>query len=366
MVENPDNPYQVAKFFINAFLADARDLQMAVVPDYDAAPGPNDQAQHHAPPHPAHPPVHRHDSATHRQGPRLLGADGVVYYDVHSFPAYGKLSGNSLDQLSHNNRGRTNNLPPKTTPPTSSSGNPTAPTSCAGPAPGAKATPAGISMFRHGHQHPGTDHRPPHRRRRQHLPPPRVRDRPDRRHHRPTLARFWLHARHLMVDGEKMSKSKGTFFTIRDLAAKATTPSSSAWPSSTFPPIGVRRVPFLARLDRLADQRGERLPFDAGARLQPAGRVHQGFRVNHPLPLSVVSNLGLPGYRVTGARRSSRTPLLSCPRSDRAMDDTRLLIRQFLAALAYRTQKTLQTPPQTLPRSGTLRRSARRTSWSAI
>jgi cysteinyl-tRNA synthetase len=34
------------------------------------------------------------------------------------------------------------------------------------------------------------------------------------------FARFWLHVRHLLVNGEKMSKSKGNFFTVRDLAAK--------------------------------------------------------------------------------------------------------------------------------------------------
>lgn len=34
---------------------------------------------------------------------------------------------------------------------------------------------------------------------------------------RQTFARFWLHGRHLLVDGRKMSKSEGTFFTVRDL-----------------------------------------------------------------------------------------------------------------------------------------------------
>jgi len=33
----------------------------------------------------------------------------------------------------------------------------------------------------------------------------------------------WLHAKHLLVDGQKMSKSKGNFFTIRDLLAKGYT-----------------------------------------------------------------------------------------------------------------------------------------------
>jgi cysteinyl-tRNA synthetase len=31
------------------------------------------------------------------------------------------------------------------------------------------------------------------------------------------FVRFWLHAAHLIVDGEKMSKSRGNFFTLRDL-----------------------------------------------------------------------------------------------------------------------------------------------------
>ncbi len=34
---------------------------------------------------------------------------------------------------------------------------------------------------------------------------------------RRTFARFWLHARHLLVDNRKMSKRDGTFFTVRDL-----------------------------------------------------------------------------------------------------------------------------------------------------
>jgi cysteinyl-tRNA synthetase len=34
------------------------------------------------------------------------------------------------------------------------------------------------------------------------------------------FVRYWLHCHHLIVDGEKMSKSKGNFFTLRDLAAR--------------------------------------------------------------------------------------------------------------------------------------------------
>jgi len=35
---------------------------------------------------------------------------------------------------------------------------------------------------------------------------------------------YWLHARHLLVNGEKMSKSKGNFYTVRDLLAQGYKP----------------------------------------------------------------------------------------------------------------------------------------------
>jgi cysteinyl-tRNA synthetase len=40
------------------------------------------------------------------------------------------------------------------------------------------------------------------------------------------FARFWMHARFLLVEGEKMSKSSGNFFTPRDLILKGYKPSS--------------------------------------------------------------------------------------------------------------------------------------------
>jgi cysteinyl-tRNA synthetase len=40
------------------------------------------------------------------------------------------------------------------------------------------------------------------------------------------FARFWFHARFLLVEGEKMSKSLGNFLTLRDLVLKGYKPSS--------------------------------------------------------------------------------------------------------------------------------------------
>jgi len=39
-----------------------------------------------------------------------------------------------------------------------------------------------------------------------------------------TFVRFWVHGEHLLVDGEKMSKSKGNFYTLRDLLEKGYDP----------------------------------------------------------------------------------------------------------------------------------------------
>jgi cysteinyl-tRNA synthetase len=41
-----------------------------------------------------------------------------------------------------------------------------------------------------------------------------------------TFAKMWLHAEHLIIDGEKMSKSLGNFFTLRDLFLKGSKPST--------------------------------------------------------------------------------------------------------------------------------------------
>jgi cysteinyl-tRNA synthetase len=50
-----------------------------------------------------------------------------------------------------------------------------------------------------------------------------------------TFARFWFHARFLLVEGEKMSKSLGNFFTPRDLMLRGHKPSSIRWLLSSVP-----------------------------------------------------------------------------------------------------------------------------------
>ncbi len=49
------------------------------------------------------------------------------------------------------------------------------------------------------------------------------------------LARTWLHAEHLIVNGEKMSKSLGNFFTLRDLIAQGYRPSAIRYLLASVP-----------------------------------------------------------------------------------------------------------------------------------
>ncbi len=49
------------------------------------------------------------------------------------------------------------------------------------------------------------------------------------------FAHFWLHAEHLMVNGEKMSKSLGNFYTLRDLIAQGYKPSAIRYLLASVP-----------------------------------------------------------------------------------------------------------------------------------
>jgi cysteinyl-tRNA synthetase len=50
-----------------------------------------------------------------------------------------------------------------------------------------------------------------------------------------TFANFWFHARFLLVEGEKMSKSLGNFFTLRDLILRGHKPSSIRYLLTSVP-----------------------------------------------------------------------------------------------------------------------------------
>ena len=49
------------------------------------------------------------------------------------------------------------------------------------------------------------------------------------------FVKFWLHAEHLIVEGQKMSKSLGNFFTLRDLLDKGYSPEAIRYLLTSVP-----------------------------------------------------------------------------------------------------------------------------------
>jgi cysteinyl-tRNA synthetase len=87
------------------------------------------------------------------------------------------------------------------------------------------------------------------------------------------FVKYWMHAAHLMVDGEKMAKSKGNFYTVRDLVTKGHDPRALRYLLLTTH----YRTSLNFTFDALARASGELARIDAlHARLdeapRPAGR----------------------------------------------------------------------------------------------
>lgn len=211
-VQNPDDPYQIADYYTRAFLTDAQTLgvKVAFEPDNILKATENIDT------------MQEMISRLIENGHAYVGPDGVVYYSVESFPAYGRLSGNTLDRLLTGAGGRISEENQS-----------------------AKRHPADFMLWKADRAHImkwdspwGTGYPGWHiecscmaRKRLE-------RDIIDIHtggedlifpHHEceiaqscgasgnDTFARFWMHARFLMVEGEKMSKSKGNFWTVRDV-----------------------------------------------------------------------------------------------------------------------------------------------------
>ena len=230
LIENPNDPFAVADFFARAFLQDGRLLGLGVVADYDLAT--TDESKERIIPRPTRhiPEFIEMIQTLIARGHAYIGDDGVVYYDIHSFPAYGKLSGNSLEQLSHGAGGRTNEQAAKKHPADFFLWKPDAHHIMRWPSPWGEGYPGwhiecsvmsiralGQSFDLHTG---GEDNIHPH--------------------HECEIAqsegatgkpfvKYWMHTRHLMVNGEKMSKSKGNFFTIRDLTTMGFDPVVIRW-----------------------------------------------------------------------------------------------------------------------------------------
>jgi cysteinyl-tRNA synthetase len=101
-----------------------------------------------------------------------------------------------------------------------------------------------------------------------------------------TFVRYWLHAEHLLVEGEKMSKSLGNFFTLRDLFAKGYKPSELRFALASVP--YKRQLNFTFDGLQQATSSVERLrnfaarlkseKFKAGKQAEMAERIAKGVR----------------------------------------------------------------------------------------
>ncbi|MGP1273633.1 MAG: cysteine--tRNA ligase [Phycisphaerales bacterium] len=234
-IDNPNDPRQIAAFYTERFLADARKLGLKVAVEQQADPTVMPHASDNIEG------MKRMIEQLAEKGFAYRVGD-AVYFDVQKYSAYGELSGNTLDKLKGGAGGRVDDATQAQ-----------------------KRHPADFLLWKSDPSHlmkwpgPTIDGEP--------MPEgypgwhiecsvmarnafgdwPGAGDTIDLHsggednifpHHeceraqsccatgRDTFARHWFHTRFLMVEGEKMSKSKGNFFTARDLFAKGHDPAA--------------------------------------------------------------------------------------------------------------------------------------------
>ncbi len=225
---DPNDPYAIAQFYIDAFLVDAKTLGMKIVHD----------AQQHAElmPRPTQyiaqmiALIEKLIERSHA----YVASDGAVYFDVQSYAEYGQLSGNSPDSIRSGEGGRVDasNQAIKKHAADFLLWKPDAKHLMSWDSPWGKGYPGwhiecsvmamdllaretnGVIDIHSG----GEDNIFPH--------------------HECEIAqtccatgeeyfaRYWFHTRFLIVEGEKMSKSIGNFFTVRDLLSRGASPAA--------------------------------------------------------------------------------------------------------------------------------------------
>ncbi|MEM9413604.1 MAG: cysteine--tRNA ligase, partial [Planctomycetota bacterium] len=88
-VDDPNNPYQIADYYLNAFIEDAKKLKYKIAFEPEKVPRATDHVEN----------MIKMIGQLIDRGHAYVGNDGVVYYSVETFPEYGNLSGNTLDNL---------------------------------------------------------------------------------------------------------------------------------------------------------------------------------------------------------------------------------------------------------------------------
>jgi cysteinyl-tRNA synthetase len=228
---DPSNPVAIADFYAGRFLEDGCRLGLKVALEADAArTSGGDPGQFMPRAARCVPEMVSMVERLVQRGHAYVARDGAVYFDVRSFSAYGRLSGNTLDRLREGAGERIDaaNQAMKRHPADFLLWKPDPRHLMRWPSPWGEGYPGwhiecsamarmllGDEIDLHSG---GEDNIFPH-------------------HEceiaqtcsatgRPVFARFWFHTRHLQVEGEKMSKSKGNFFTARDLFERGVTPAA--------------------------------------------------------------------------------------------------------------------------------------------
>lgn len=219
-VDDPSDPYQIADYYTRAFRDDARALGMKIVDD---DPSRMPRATAHV--------RHMQDMIARliERGHAYQAGDGAVYFSVESFPDYGRLSGNTLDRLRGGAGGRVldEHQAVKRHPADFLLWKPDASHLMRWDAPWGAGYPgwhiecSAMAAAVHGRDEidihtGGEDNIFPHHE----CEIAQSRGASGR----PRFARFWMHARFLMVEGEKMAKSRGNFFTVRQLIDEGVDP----------------------------------------------------------------------------------------------------------------------------------------------
>ncbi|MEC9373789.1 MAG: hypothetical protein VYC34_08095, partial [Planctomycetota bacterium] len=233
---DPNDPLAIAEFFIGAFLTDAGALGLKVVEEAKADPARIDELM----PRPTR--MVRQMLAMVetllKSNHAYIASDGVCYFDTQSFPDSGRLSGNTLEKIRSGAGGRVSES-----------------------AQAVKKHPADFMLWKPdpthlmrwnpstvlGHDSPLKEGYPGWHLECSAMARERLGDVIDLHsggednifpHHEcevaqscaatgePRFARHWIHVRHLFVEGEKMSKSKGNFFTVRQLIDKGFDPAA--------------------------------------------------------------------------------------------------------------------------------------------
>lgn len=219
-----NDPMAIADFYANRFLEDARLLGLKVAIEAQGDPS--------LMPRPTKWIKQMLDMIKQLidRGHAYVASDGAVYFNVKSFADYGKLSGNTLENLREGEGGRISaqHQAAKKNPgdfmlwkpdphhvlkwdSPYGAGYPGWHLECSAMAAGLLGAEIDIHSG-------GEDNIFPHHE--CEIAQSRC------AHNKPSFARVWFHTRHLIVEGEKMSKSKGNFFTARDLFAKGVTPAA--------------------------------------------------------------------------------------------------------------------------------------------